>query len=135
MSYEELDHTADIRLRVRSPSPDSLFAETALAMMKIVYGESRPGEVRRTIELSAGNTENLLLDFLSEVLFLSEVEYIVFSSATVHITGNSLKALVTGEPFDPERHRGGTEIKGISYSGLRIVKEDEGYVLDILFDV
>ena len=135
MSYEELDHTADIRLRVRSPSTDSLFAETALAMMKIVYGESRPGEVRRTIELSAGSTENLLLDFLSEVLFLSEVEYIVFSSATVHITGNSLKALVTGEPFDPERHRGGTEIKGISYSGLRIVKEDEGYVLDILFDV
>jgi SHS2 domain-containing protein len=135
MSYEELDHTADIRLRVRSPSPDLLFAETALAMMKIVYGESRPGEVRRTIELSAGNTENLLLDFLSEVLFLSEVEYIVFSSATVHITGNSLRALVTGEPFDPERHRGGTEIKGISYSGLRIVKEDEGYVLDILFDV
>ena len=135
MSYEELDHTADIRLRVRSPSPDSLFAETALAMMKIVYGDPRPGEIERTIELEAGNTENLLLDFLSEVLFLSEVEYIVFSSVTVHITGNSLTARVTGEPFDPERHRGGTEIKGISYSGLSIVKEDEGYVLDILFDV
>jgi SHS2 domain-containing protein len=135
MSYEELDHTADIRLRVRSPSAESLFAETALAMMKIVYGESRQGEEARTIELDAGNTENLLLDFLSEVLFLSEVENLVFSSANVHITGNSLKALLTGEPFDPERHRGGTEIKGISYSGLRIVKEDEGYVLDILFDV
>jgi SHS2 domain-containing protein len=135
MSYEELDHTADIRLRVRSSTPGSLFAETALAMMEIVYGESRPGSVERTIELEAGNSENLLLDFLSEVLFLSEVDYIVFSAATVHITGNSLKAHLSGEPFDPERHRGGTEIKGISYSGLRIVKEDEGYVLDILFDV
>jgi SHS2 domain-containing protein len=135
MSYEELEHTADIRLRVRSPTPDTLFAETSLAMMEIIYGESRPGTVERTIELGADNTENLLLDFLSEVLFLSEVEYIVFSSATVHISGNSLRALLTGEPFDPERHRGGTEIKGISYSGLRIVKEDEGYVLDILFDV
>ncbi|MCX6699987.1 MAG: archease [Methanomicrobiales archaeon] len=135
MSYEELDHTADIRLRVISPSLDSLFAETALAMMKIIYGEPCPGEVGRTLELEAGNTENLLLDFLSEVLFLSEVEYLVFSSAIVHLAGNSLKALLTGEPFDPERHRGGTEIKGISYSGLRIVKEDEGYVLDILFDV
>ncbi len=135
MSYEELDHTADIRLRVKSPTPESLFAETAIAMMEIIYGESRPGEVERTIELEAGNTENLLLDFLSEVIFLSEVEYLVFSSATVHITGNSLRALLAGEPFDPERHRGGTEIKGVSYSGLRIVKEDEGYVLDILFDV
>jgi SHS2 domain-containing protein len=135
MSYEELDHTADIRLRVRSPTADSLFAETAMAMMEIVYGESRPGTIERTIELEAGNSENLLLDFLSEVLYLSEVDYIVFSAATVHITGNSLKAHLSGEPFDPERHRGGTEIKGISYSGLRIVKEDEGYVLDILFDV
>jgi SHS2 domain-containing protein len=135
MSYEELEHTADIRLRVRSPSPETLFAETALAMMEIIYGKSRPGTVERTIDLGAENTENLLLDFLSEVLFISEVEYIVFSSATVHISGNSLNALLTGEPFDPERHRGGTEIKGISYSGLRIVKEDEGYVLDILFDV
>ncbi len=135
MSYEELDHTADIRLRVRSATSDSLFAETSLAMMQIVYGESRPGTVSQTIELSAENIENLLLDFLSEILFLSEVENIVFSSAVVHITGNSLCARVTGEPFDPERHRGGTEIKGVSYSGLRIVKEDEGYVLDILFDV
>ncbi|MEI6292770.1 MAG: archease [Methanomicrobiales archaeon] len=135
MSYEELDHTADVRLRVRSPSLNSLFEETALAMMNIVYGVSRPGTAEKTIEIEAGNNETLLLDFLSEVLFLSEVEYIVFSSATVHISGNSLKALLTGEPFDPERHRGGTEVKGISYSGLRIVKEDEGYVLDILFDV
>jgi SHS2 domain-containing protein len=135
MSYEELDHTADIRLRVKSPSADTLFAETALAMMKIVYGESRPGTIERTIELRAETIENLLLDFLSEVLFISEVDYLVFSAASVHINGDSLKAQMTGEPFDPERHRGGTEIKGISYSGLRIVKEDEGYVLDILFDV
>jgi SHS2 domain-containing protein len=135
MSYEELDHTADIRLRVRSPTLDSLFGETAMAMMAIVYGESRPGKEERTIEIGAENTVDLLIDFLSEVLFLSEVEYLVFSSINVNIAGSSLRASLKGEPFDPERHRGGTEIKGISYSGLKIVKEDEGYVLDILFDV
>jgi SHS2 domain-containing protein len=135
MSYEELDHTADIRLRVRSPTLGSLFGETAMAMMTIVYGESRPGKEERTMEIGAENTEDLLIDFLSEILFLSEVEYLVFSSINVHIAGNVLRASLKGEPFDPERHRGGTEIKGISYSGLKIVKEDEGYVLDILFDV
>jgi SHS2 domain-containing protein len=135
MSYEELDHTADIRLRVRSQTLDSLFGETAVAMMTIVYGELRPGKEERTIELGSENTEDLLIEFLSEILFLSEVEYLVLSSINVHIAGNSLRASLRGEPFDPERHRGGTEIKGISYSGLKIVKEDEGYVLDILFDV
>lgn len=135
MSYEEIEHTADIRLRVRSPTLDTLFAETALAMMHIVYGELGPGKVEKDLQLEAESTENLLLDFLSEILFISEVDDLVFSSAEVRIMGNSLHATLAGEPFDASRHRGGTEIKGVSYSGLRIVKDNEEYVLDILFDV
>jgi len=42
---------------------------------------------------------------------------------------------VRGEPFDPERHAGGTLIKGISYFGLEIVKEKDVYVVDIIFDI
>jgi SHS2 domain-containing protein len=135
MSYEELEHTADIRLKITSPSLESLFAETAMVMMKIIYGDPRHGREERVVAIQAEDKEKLLMDFLSELLFISEVDYLVFSSLTVNISGNSLRAVLKGEPFDPEKHRGGTEIKGISYSGLKIVKGDEGYVLDIIFDV
>jgi SHS2 domain-containing protein len=43
--------------------------------------------------------------------------------------------VLDGEPFDPKRHREGTEIKGISYSGMSIQEDAGGYVLEILFDV
>jgi len=135
MSFEELEHTADIRVQVKSPTLERLFAETATGMMKILYGHPDPGEIERRISVVSDGIENLLLDFLSEVLFISEVDYVVFSSATVSLSGNSVSAVLKGEPFNPEKHRAGTEIKGISYSGLRILKEDTGYVLDILFDV
>ncbi|MEI8330404.1 MAG: archease [Methanomicrobiales archaeon] len=43
--------------------------------------------------------------------------------------------MLSGESFDPLRHSSGTEVKGISYSGLIIRKNANGYMLDILFDV
>jgi protein archease len=135
MSFEELEHTADIRARVRAPTLEALFAEAVTGMMKILYGNPGPGDIKRHISMESTGIENLILDFLSEVLFVSEVDSVVFSSATVSLSGNHLSAELKGEPFDIEKHRAGTEIKGISYSGLRILKDDTGYVLDILFDV
>jgi len=135
MSYIELPHTADIKIRVTSESLEGLFSETATAMMTILYGQTGPGAIRRTISIGSDSPEELMTDFLSEVLYISEVEGVVFSSFFVSLAGNSLTATLTGEPFDPRKHRGGTEIKGVSYSGLRILKEDDAYVLDILFDV
>jgi SHS2 domain-containing protein len=134
MSFEELEHTADIRVRVKAPTLEALFDEAATGMMKIVYGNPGSGNIKRYITIESEGIENLLLDFLSEVLFVSEVDSVVFSSAKVSLSENSLSAELKGEPFDKERHQAGTEIKGVSYSGLRILKDDTGYVLDILFD-
>ena len=135
MSFVELPHTADIRILVKSESLEGLFSESAVAMMTIMYGVTGPGTVSRTISIESDSIENLMMDFLSEVLFVSEVDGLVFSSATVSISEKRLHATLSGELFDPEKHRAGAEIKGVSYSGLRILKEDTGYVLDILFDV
>jgi SHS2 domain-containing protein len=135
MSFTELPHTADVRIRVTSESLEGLFSEAAVAMMTIMYGRADPGNVQRTISVDADSTEDLMMDFLSEVLFVSEVDGLVFSSVAVSVSGNRLTSTLLGEPFDPRKHRAGTEIKGVSYSGLSILKEDDGYVLDILFDV
>ena len=89
----------------------------------------------REIQVTAPDTETLLLDFLSEVLFICEVEGLVFARASLDTDGKSLSAALEGEPFDRSRHAGGTEVKGISWSGLAIARTDNEYVLDVLFDV
>jgi SHS2 domain-containing protein len=135
MSFEEISHTADIKIRVRAPTLEGLFSETFKALMQIMYGRDRASGVIRNIRVESSDKESLITDFLSEVLFVSEVESLVFSDASVRINGMCLTAELIGEPFDPVRHSGGSEVKGISYSGLAITHDANGYMLDIIFDV
>jgi SHS2 domain-containing protein len=135
MSFEEISHTADIKIRVRAPTLEALFSETFYALMQVMYGTARSGGIIKEIKVESPDNESLLLDFLSEVLFVSEVESLVFFNASISIHGSRLTAELSGEPFDPIRHAGGSEVKGISYSGLSIIHDANGYMLDIIFDV
>ena len=135
MSFEEISHTADVKIRARAQTLNALFSEAFLALMQVVYGTDRKGGIIKEIQIESDNIESLICDFLSEVLFIAEVEGLVFSQAEITIDGLLLTAVLNGESFDPVRHSSGTEVKGISYSGLVIRKDANGYMLDILFDV
>ena len=135
MSFEEISHTADIKIRVRAPTLEALFSETFNALMQVMYGTERSGGIVKEMKIESPDNESLLLDFLSEVLFVSEVESLVFFNASISIHGSQLTAELSGEPFDPIHHSGGSEVKGISYSGLSIIHDANGYMLDIIFDV
>jgi SHS2 domain-containing protein len=125
-----------VRVRVKAFTPEGLFAEAARVLMIVMYGtDIRPGTEERTIVLEAPDRVALMQEFLSEVLFLSEVDNLVFSSCTVSLNELGLDARLIGETFNPDRHRGGREVKGISYSGLRIFKEGGECILDIILDV
>lgn len=134
MTIEELNHTADVRIRVRSPSIATLFAEAAQVMMQVMYGGCEGGGIKEEVILEAGDQEELLHDFLSEILYLTDVREVVYCQFEVRLDNTHLFATLEGVPFDPKRHHG-TEIKGISYYGLQIVKAGESYATDILFDV
>jgi len=135
MGFEELEHTADLRLRVRGATLDEVFAEAGRAIFREMYGPCKDGGVEQTIELETENLEALLFDYLSELLFITDVENVVFCTFDVNIQGTRLTAVLRGEPFDPDRHAGGTLIKGVSYSGLEIRRDKDGYVVEIIFDV
>jgi SHS2 domain-containing protein len=135
MSFIELPHTADVRIHIRAPTLDILFSDAFCALMQTVFGKDRLGGCKKEIQLEAEDTETLLMDFLSETLFICEVEGLVFAKSIVTTDGKILKAVLEGESFDRSRHAGGTEVKGISYSGLSVTRDENGYMLDILFDV
>lgn len=135
MSYEEIPHTADVKIRARGSTLADLFSDLCNALMQVMYGPSRGITLSKEISLSSQDTESLLLDFLSEVLFISEVEGIVFATATVDIDHQNLHAVLKGEPFDITKHSGGTGVKGISYTGLSISHDANGYMAEVIFDV
>ena len=137
MPYETLPHTADVRIRVTASGLESLFAEAARAMAAIMAPGCIPeGPVTRAVTVEAEDPEGLLHDFLSELLYLFDAEGLLLCDCQVTLRENRhLTATCRGEAFSRETHLGGSEIKGVSYSGLRIYKEGEDDVLEIIFDV
>ncbi len=135
MSYSFREHTADIIVHITGKTLEEIFREAGTALMDVMFKKRTGTGIHRTVSLQDPDPDTLLFDFLSELLFLSDSENIVFSSIVVSFSGSCLNAILDGEPFSPDRHAGGMEVKGISFSGLHIVKDEDGYTLDILFDV
>ncbi len=138
MSIEELEHTADLLFRIRAPTLSDLFSEAARALMQTLYRDTRGPETGSwPIELEAADRESLMYNFLSEVLFLSEADNLVFCGFELVVTVSppAVAGRLVGRSFDPARDAGGTEVKGISYSDLRIAERDGEFCLEVLFDV
>ena len=135
MSFEELEHTADVRVRVKAGSLEDLFSEAARALMVVMYGVTDPGSMRRHVKVQGRDTVSLMYAFLSEVLFVSEVKEMVVSGAKVRLSGIDLEGVLCGEVFSREKHLSGMEVKGISFSDLSIVRDNHTYTLEVTFDV
>src|SRR5690349_3114593 len=90
-AWEEVDHTADWSLRVRGADLRSLFENAALGMVSLL-GDAKPTDItfHRVIEVSAMDSESLLVEWLTELLYVLE-EDLMFSEIHVNeIEGNKL---------------------------------------------
>lgn len=132
--YEQLEHTADALVRVSGKDLSERFANAAYAMFDQITDVTKvepKGEVK--IVLEADTREQLLVDFLQELLFLNDAEDLVFSKFEVETDGRKLEALVWGEKFDEKRHPKRSVVKGVTYHRLEF--DDDKGTLTVLFDV
>ncbi len=137
MPYRLLDHTADLAIEVEAEDLEGLFVEAARAMFNEIVGDLgsvRPAEERR-FELREDTPEDLLVSWLSELLFLFEVEKMLFSEFEVEINDGTLKGRARGERYDRERHELRTGIKSVTYHMLEIRRSGDRYKVTIVFDI
>ncbi|MCP1661727.1 MAG: archease [Methanocalculus sp. MSAO_Arc1] len=135
MSIEELEHTADVRIRITAETREELFARASEALFGILYTGECISANTRSFQVSADSDEDLLWEFLSELIYISETEFFVVCKTEIRFTEDGLCAKIHGEPFVTGRHGGGREVKGISYSELSIESVEDGFSALIIFDV
>jgi len=134
VKYRLLEHTADALVEVYGDSLDERFSNAAFAMFDQITDVSKvepKGELK--VVLESDSREQLLVDFLQELLFVHDTEDLVFGEFEVRIDGRRLEAVVRGEKFDASRHVKRSVVKGVTYHGLKF-DDDEGTVT-LLFDV
>lgn len=135
--YEQFSHTADIGVKVFGRSLKELFENAAFAMFDIIADlEGLKGPIVKKIALTAPNKEELLIAWLDELLYNFYTKQIVFYEFKVdELSDDMIKAKAFGRGLAVNRNRLKTEIKAATYYNLKIIKRDDYYEVDIIFDV
>ena len=125
--WEHFDHMADIGIRGCGETIESAFEQAATALTAVITDPTTvlPSEEIR-IRCKAPDTELLLVDWLNALIYEMAVRKLLVCHFSVRITGSVLQATVIGEPIDRLRHQPTVEVKGATYTELRVARENDG---------
>lgn len=135
--YETFSHTADLGLRVRAANLDQLFAEGAAGLFSLLVSDvlSNPNGDQRRFLIEGDRLDLLFLDWLNELLYVFDSERIVLGSFDVDVGSAGLRATARAQPLDPDRHGLLQEVKAITYHGLKVEEEDDGWLAEVVVDI
>ncbi len=131
---ELLEHTADVKLRVRAPSFGELAAEAGRAVARIELGREPPPPqpLYRELDIRAPDRDALLVDWLNELIWLAETERWVATEFEVHTaTDTTLQVRMRGVPVDETPAR----IKAATFHDLKVAPVADGLEAEVLLDV
>jgi SHS2 domain-containing protein len=151
--FTVLDISGDVGLRVFGRSIDEAFTNASNGMYSLITDLDAIKE-KKTIDVSieSHSLDGLLVLWLNELIFHFDAYGFIGKKITItEITSSltlpprgggmgggeafKLKASVSGEEFDPERHEGKLLIKAATYHRLRIEKIGEMWEIDVIFDI
>ena len=135
--YHTFDHTADLGLVITGASEVALFANAAHAVLDIITDLARV-EARETrrIAVEGDGLEDLLVNFLREVLYLYNGErWLLKELRIIRISEKDLEAEARGETLDAQKHKICKEIKAVTYHQAQIHETPGGWTARVIFDV
>ncbi|MFZ1936425.1 MAG: archease [Thermoguttaceae bacterium] len=135
--HEIFEHTADVGIRARAETAEELFAEAARGLFALMIENY---EVVRTIEevtfqVSGDDVEELFHDWLAELLFMFNARRLALAEFRVQLAPAELTATARGEPIDPSRHQIAVEVKAITWCGLKVERQPDGWLAEVVVDI
>jgi SHS2 domain-containing protein len=135
--FETFEHEADIGVRGRGETLAEAFANAALALTAVV---TDPLAVREALEVEVGcqaeSEETLFFDWMNALVYEMATRWLLFARYEVAITDHRLVGRAFGEPVDRQRHAPAVEVKGATWTDLRVAREPDGvWVAQCVVDV
>lgn len=133
MKYKILEHTGDLKLWVWGADLVDLFKNAAEGMFFAMTGKIKKGNRRhKIIKISGEDEESLLVNFLNELLYLSDINNEGYKVCDLKFKNkNELEAKLVPYPLPlPE-----IEIKSATYYDLKIKKTPSGWEAVVVFDI
>lgn len=121
-NYEYFDVTADIGFKAYGNDLNEAFENAGVAMFNIITDTSNIEPIKEiSFEVTSEDHVSLLYDYLEELLFHHEIDFMLFSEFHVKIDENlHLEATIKGEEIDWDKHERKTEIKAITFHKMDV---------------
>ncbi|HMK87903.1 MAG TPA: archease [Steroidobacteraceae bacterium] len=134
--WEHFPHGADVGVRGIGATKAEAFEQAALALIAVMADVATiEAREARPVECEAPDDELLLVEWLNAIVYLVAADKMLFSRFSVEIDGPRLEAQAWGERLDPPRHRPAVEIKGATYTMLRVAREGDSWIAQTVVDV
>lgn len=138
LKYEYFDVTADIGFRAYGKTLSEAFENAAKAMFEVMTDISQISpDIEKTINITAEDEYALLYDWLEEMLFLHDTEYLIFCQFQVEIIKEDdiyhLKSKLWGSEFNPQVHVSLDEVKAVTYHLMKIERNKE-FMVQVILD-
>ena len=132
--FRLIPHTSDVGLYAYGETLEEMFANAAYGMFAVMTDLRQVREKEsRHLSFREANSEALLFEWLNRLLYLFDVEHLLFKRFEVKIDGLSLSAVCYGEKFDPDRHKIIIGVKSATYYLLEVNKQKNR--IRVIFDV
>lgn len=136
--WEHYEHGADIGVRGVGRTKAEAFEQAALALTAAIVDDPAILGTSRQVAIACGADDDgvLLVDWLNEIVYAMATEGCVFGAFRVTIDGPALRGIATGEPVDVGRHGPAVEVKGATFTDLRVERRADGtWLAQCIIDV
>ncbi len=139
--FELLPHTADVLIRAWGDSLEEAFSYGALGVYEVMTDTRRvEPRIERRLESSGFDLENLLYNWVEDLITLFDMEGFLASQVRVERIWREggewmLRAVLRGEPYDPDRHESRALVKAATYHMMRIWRENGRHYVQFVVDI
>lgn len=131
--YELIKHTADVKIRIFGETRRHLFENGIKALSECLRPELGHLSAKEKVRIfSEEGIDTLLVDFLNEVNFLSEVNREVYLRARFEELTDKK---VVADLFGKEVKRFGVQVKAVTFNELRVEKKEKGWEAEVVLDI
>jgi SHS2 domain-containing protein len=135
--FEFLEHTADVGVIAHGSTLAEAFAHAAEGTFSVMVNLNGVREEKqRSLTVEAHDWPSLLVAWLSELIYFSDVDGLVFKRFEIRdVKPYSLQATAHGEKIDRQRHELGAGVKAITHHMLDVSEDEDGYRVQVLLDI
>jgi SHS2 domain-containing protein len=135
--FSLIEHPADLGIEAQGPTLAAAFEQAAHGFISILVDPATvSGKERREVFVRADDLEQLLVRWLSEVLYLYDGQHYILAECRIHeITPTHLRAVLLGEAHAPERHTPRTDIKAVTYHQIAVESGPTGTCVRVFLDI